>query len=147
MAPGSFAVAVYVTVSIVVFVTMNRTSPSMFETKPPGAEMMDVVPLRASETVLLGTALPYWSRRVTVISDVDAPLAGTLLLPVRSTEDVPAFTTAGMPVAVKVTGSPMRPGAEAVIVFALAVVPSVHDSRAAMPDAPVCRVAGLAREV
>ena len=34
IAAGSLAVAVYVTVSIVVFVTMNRTSPSRFETVP-----------------------------------------------------------------------------------------------------------------
>src|SRR5688572_1807257 len=41
----------------------------------------------------------------------------------------------------------MGPAAEAEIVFAPAVVPSVHDSSAATPDASVCRVAGLAGRV
>src|SRR5688500_12376567 len=140
IAPGSLALALYVTVSIEVFETMNRTSPSTFETDPPGVEITVVALLGASDVAFPGTGLPYWSRSVTAVSDVEAPFAGTLLLPVRSTEDVPGFTTAGVAVAVKVTGSPMRPAVDAEMVFAPAVVPSVHDSSAAMPDAFVCRV-------
>ena len=46
----------------------------------------------------------------------------------------------GSPVAVKVTGDPVRPDEVAVSVFEPAVVPSVHAGDVAMPDASVVTV-------
>ena len=52
----------------------------------------------------------------------------------------------GTPVAVNVNGDPVRPVEVAVIVFAPAVVPSVHVGDVAMPKAFVVTVAGVASD-
>ena len=53
------------------------------------------------------------------------------------------FAAPAVPVAVKVTGLPVRPEAVAVRVFVPAVGPRVHDVAAAMPSAPVVAVGGV----
>src|SRR5688572_16411849 len=63
--------------------------------------------------------------------------------PVRATDDRPAVTTSGVPLARNETGLPARPAAVAVSALAPAVVPNVQDVSVAMPAASVLTMVPL----
>jgi hypothetical protein len=90
-----------------------------------------------TETVDVVTRFPYWSCTSTVT-------VGLIVAP-ATTEDgwdtnASLDAASATPVAVKVTGEPVRPVAVAVTVLAPAVVPSVQAGPVAMPELSVVTV-------
>ena len=89
------SVAVYVTVSAVVFVTVKVTTPAASD--GPLAAEIDEEPVWASETVLPARGFPKASVSVTVIVEVVLPSAGTEL-GLAATVDTEALTAAALTV-------------------------------------------------
>jgi hypothetical protein len=80
---------------------------------------------------------------VTTIVVVVLLFATTVVAPLTTTVDWAAVVVPAVPVALKVTGLPVRPLTVAVTVFVPAVCPSVHDVSVAMPALFVVNTAGL----
>jgi hypothetical protein len=127
-----FTVAVIVFVSALVELTVPVICPLAL-VGPAGCVTAFPAPLAASVTVAPFTGFPDPSFTVTVIVDALAPLLTMIELGAAATSDWLALGTA-VPVAVKVTGLPVKAPAVAVRVFGPAV-PSVQEVTAAMPFA------------
>ena len=83
------------------------------------------------------TPFPYWS--LTLTTGAVATFVPTVALWLSPVWTAIAVAESGVPVAVNVTGLPLRPADVAVNVFAPAVVPSFHEPDVATPSLPVIR--------
>ena len=128
------SVAVKVSASAVVHFTVNVTTPEAL-LAPDGALIIgEPLPVAFVRLIIFpDTGLLFVSFRVTVMVDVVDP-SPTTVDGEADTVDVDALTVPAVPVAVNVTGEPVRLPLVAVRVFDPAVVPSVQLPTVAMPD-------------
>src|SRR6267143_3077516 len=137
-----FSVAVTVFVSALVELSAPVTWP-VASVVAAGCESVLPVPLASHDNVAPGTGFPNASSAVTVSVEKLVPaLAGTVA-GCTVTRDCVLLGGATVPVAVNVTGLPVRPLAVAVSVFAPGRTPSVQDV-VAMPLVLVEVVVGFA---
>ena len=99
-------------------------------------------PVASNTTVTPAIGFPNASFAVTVIVELSVP--ARMVLGSATTVDWVSLTPPAVPVAVNVTGLPVRPALAALNVFVPAVVPSVQEVSVAMPLAFVAMVAGEA---
>jgi hypothetical protein len=130
------------TVAVTVFVpaTVALSDPVIWPLAfvvPTGCVSVLPVPVAASTTVVPLTGLPAASFTVTVMVETLAPELAVIVLGAAATSDWLAFGAPAVPVAVNVTGLPVRPLKVAVSVLVPAVVPRVHDVTTAIPPASV----------
>jgi hypothetical protein len=104
---------------------------------PTGCVSVFPVPVAARTTVAPLIRFPFASFAVTVIVLVLVPELAVMKAGAALTVDCVALTVPAVPVAVNVTGLPLRPVAVAVRVLLPATVPRVHVVGAATPLLPV----------
>jgi hypothetical protein len=139
MVPLTVAVTVFVPATVELSVPVISPFASVVPTGCVSA--FPVVGVAASVTVAPLTRFPPASLTVMVIVEALEPVLAVIDPGAAATSDWLALGAPAVPVAVKVTGLPVRPVDVAVRVFAPAVVPSVQDVTAAIPPALV--VAGV----